>query len=66
MNGRRLFRDYAKHLGKEAKEFVEIIPDFYNQDTLVTKDNKGNREETRISYKKMIYWIIKTYKNEKN
>jgi len=44
MNGRRLFREYAQSKGKEAKEFVEIIGDFYANDTLVTKDSKGNEE----------------------
>jgi hypothetical protein len=60
MNGRKLFREYAQHLGKEAKEFVEIKNEFYSQDTLVTKDNKGNLENTTINYRDMIHWIIKT------
>ena len=51
MNGRRLFREYAQSKGKEAKEFVEVKDDWYNQDTLVTKDNKGDLEETSINYK---------------
>ncbi len=62
MNGRKLFREYAQSLGKEAKEFVEIQPDFYNCDTLITKDNKGSLESTIIDYKKMIHWVIKTKK----
>ena len=63
MNGRRLFREYAQSKGKEAKEFVEIIPDWYDYDTLVTKDSKGNREESSISYKEMVHWIIRTKPN---
>tara|TARA_B100001059_G_C17713919_1_gene516956 strand:- start:734 stop:928 length:195 start_codon:yes stop_codon:yes gene_type:complete len=63
MNGRRLFREYAQSKGKEAKEFVEIKEDWYNQDTLVTKDNKGDLEETSINYKEMLHWIIKTKPN---
>ena len=63
MNGRRLFREYAQSQGKEAKEFVEIKEDWYNQDTLVTKDNKGDLEETSINYKEMLHWIIKTKPN---
>jgi|TARA_B110000259_G_C13979019_1_gene387866 hypothetical protein len=63
MNGRRLFREYAQSQGKEAKEFVEIKEDWYNQDTLVTKDNKGGLEETSINYKEMLHWIIKTKPN---
>jgi hypothetical protein len=63
MNGRRLFREYAQSKGKEAKEFIEIKEDWYNQDTLVTKDNKGDLEETSINYKEMLHWIIKTKPN---
>jgi hypothetical protein len=63
MNGRRLFREYAQSKGKEAKEFVEVKDDWYNQDTLVTKDNKGDLEETSINYKEMLHWIIKTKPN---
>jgi len=60
MNGRRLFRKYAESLGKEAKEFIKIDNDWYDQDTLITKDNKGNIEKTDINYKDMVHWIIKS------
>ena len=67
MNGRRLFRQYAQSLGKEAKEFDKIIEDreSYGSDDniLITKDNSGNIEMTRIDYKKMVHWIIKTFPN---
>lgn len=63
MNGRRLFREYAQSKGKEAKEFVEIKDDWYDADKLVTKDNKGNIEETTIRYKDMVNWIISTKPN---
>ena len=63
MNGRKLFREYAQSKGKEAKEFVEIKGGWYNEDTLITKDNKGNIEETTISYKDMVNWIIRTKRN---
>ena len=63
MNGRRLFREYAQSKGKEAKEFVEVKSDWYDADTLVTKDNKGNIEETTIRYKDMVNWIIRTKPN---
>jgi len=59
MNGRKLFRKYAQSKGKEAKEFIEIKSDWYENDTLYTKDNKGNTEKTTISYKDMVHWIIK-------
>lgn len=62
MNGRRLFREYAQSKGKEAKEFVEIIEDYYNCDILVTKNNSGVKEETTINYKNLVHWIIKNKK----
>lgn len=62
MNGRKLFREYAQSLGKEAKEFVEIEKGFYEHDALITKDNRGNHERTSIDYREMVHWIIKTKK----
>ena len=63
MNGRRLYREYAQSKGKEAKEFVKIEEDWYNQDTLMTKDNKGNEERTSINYKDLVNWMIHTLPN---
>ena len=60
MNINKLYREYAQSKGKEAKEFVGIKEDWYDQNILITKDNKGNKEETNVSYKDMINWIIKT------
>jgi hypothetical protein len=57
MNGRRLYREYAQSKGKDAKEFVKIEEDWYNQDTLITKDNQGNEERTIINYKDLVNWI---------
>lgn len=64
MNGRRLFREYAKSKGKEAKEFVNIEEDWYNCDTLITKDNNGQEERTSINYKEMVHWIIRKIPNK--
>ena len=58
MNGRRLFREYAQSMGKEAKEFINIEDD-YGQDVLITKDNSGLIERTTINYKDMVHWIIR-------
>jgi hypothetical protein len=60
MNGRRLFREYAQSLGKEAKEFIKIENEYYSNDVLITKDNAGNLERTTISYKDMLHWVIRT------
>jgi hypothetical protein len=65
MNGRRLYREYAKSKGKEAKVFVKIEEDWYNQDTLITKDNKGNEERISINYKDFAHWIMNTKINFK-
>jgi uncharacterized protein YdcH (DUF465 family) len=62
MNDRKVFREYAKQLkNKQAKEFVRIEDEFYNQDTLITKDDNGNEEKSSINYKEMVHWIFKNY-----
>lgn len=63
MNGRRLFRQYAQSKGKEAKEFVKIEHEQYQYDTLITKDNNGNKETTSINYKDMVNWMIRKLPN---
>ena len=63
MNGRRLYREYAQSKGKEAKEFVKIEEDWYDNDTLITKDNIGKEERTSINYKDLVSWIIRNVKN---
>jgi cytidylate kinase len=59
MNGRRIFREYAQSRGLEAKEFVEIKQEWYENDILVTKDNSGQIEKTSVNYKEMVHWMIK-------
>lgn len=65
MNGRKLFRDYAreKH-GKQANEFVQIDSEWYNQDKLITKDGQGRIEECTIDYKEMVHWMIRKFPND--
>lgn len=63
MNGRRLYRKYAQSKGKDAKEFVKIEEDYYNNDTLITKDNNGREERTSINYKELVNWIIRNVPN---
>ena len=65
MNGRRIFRKYARYKGKEAKSFIEIIPQWYDQDTLITEDSKGRREETMVDYKEMVHLMIRNIPNIK-
>lgn len=63
MKARKIYREYAKSQGKEAKEFVRIDQFWYNQDTLITKDSNGDEERTEINYKNFAHWIIKNFKN---
>ena len=63
MNGRRLYREYAQSMGKEAREFVKIEEGWNETDILITKDNKGNEEQTRIDYRDLVNWIIRTVPN---
>lgn len=64
MNGRKLFREYAKEKhNKEAKEFICIEDQWYSQDTLITKDNQGRIEKCTIDYKDMVHWIIRRHPN---
>lgn len=62
MSSRRLFREYAQSKGKIAESFVEIKPEFYANDTLITKDSQGNLESTTIDYREMVHWITRTKK----
>ena len=59
MNGRRLYREYAQSLGREAKSFVEIEEGHYSNDILLTRNNAGEIERTSIIYKDMVNWIIR-------
>lgn len=64
MNGKRMYREYAQSKGKEAKEFIKIQSDWYDQDVLITKDNNGNEEKTNINYKELVHWLIRTLPNK--
>ena len=61
-NGRKLFREYAQSKGKEAKEFVAVISEQYNYDTLITKTNDGKEETTTINYKDLFHWLVSNKK----
>jgi len=63
MNGRKLYRKYAQSKGQQAKEFVKIEEGWHDQDTLITKDGKGNEERISINYKDFVNWIIRTIPN---
>lgn len=73
MNGRRLFREYAKSKGKAAAEFVIIAPRSsrnnawpegfpVGDDYLITRDSNGNEEQLPLDYKDVVDWIIRNVK----
>ena len=66
MNGRKLFREYAKSKGKDVKEFVKIEEDLFKfyPDVLITKDSSGDLNRTTLDYKEVVHWIIRTYNLE--
>lgn len=59
---RKIFREFAKSKGKEAKEFVELQSEMYQNDTLITKSNSGALEKTSINYKNMLFWVFRNFK----
>jgi hypothetical protein len=61
MNGRRIFREYARSKGKVATEFVSLDKK-ENQEILITKDKDGNVEETVMDYRNMVFWIFRNNK----
>ena len=50
-------------MGRDAKEFVKIEEEYYNNDILITKDNNGKEERTSINYKDLVNWIIRNAPN---
>lgn len=42
---RKIFREFAKSKGKEAKEFVELKSEMHQNDILITKSNSGALEK---------------------
>lgn len=59
---RKIFREFAKSKGKEAKEFVELQSEMYQHDTLITKSTSGALEKTSINYKNMLFWVFRNFK----
>lgn len=57
-----IYIEYAKSKGKSAKEFVRLKQEYYNIDTIITKDLNGNEEETLINYKDLSNWLINRIK----
>ncbi len=64
MNGRKLYREYIKSLGKDCHEFVKIEEDWYDIGILHYKTSEGVSETVNISRKLMVEWIIKSFSNK--
>lgn len=61
MNGRKIFREYAKSKGKIAEEFVSLEK-IDKEEILKTKDTDGNIEETIMDYRNMVFWMFRNNK----
>lgn len=62
MNGRKLYREYAKSRGVDCAEFISVEEDYYF-DILHYKDSSGKACTLTIDYKNMVRWIIKAMPN---
>lgn len=60
---RSLTNSIAILLASEGNTPCSISFFLVNQDTLITKDNKGNEERTSINYKDLVNWVIRTLPN---
>ena len=58
MNGRKVYRDYAKSRGMEAAGFIEIESG-YGYNVLKTVDNQGKEEKLFINFEDVLIWVFK-------
>lgn len=63
MNGRKLYREYAKSKGLDCKEFVSVKDDYDGYQILEYKDSNGVTQKASISVNKMLHWIINSFGN---
>lgn len=63
MNGRKLYREYAKSKGLDCKEFVSVKDDYDGYQILEYKDSNGVTQKTSISVINMLHWIINSFGN---
>lgn len=63
MNGRKLYREYAKSKGLDCKEFVSVKDDYDGYQILEYKDSNGVTQKTSISVTNMLHWIINSFGN---
>lgn len=61
MNGRKLYREYAKFMGKDCAEFVKVTQDHDGVIEFQYKTSDGRIETTYISGFQMINWIIRAF-----
>lgn len=64
MNGRRLYREYAKFQGCDCVSFVKIDEDWYGYQDFFYLDSQGIQQRLPVSTKDMIRWVIKTLSND--
>lgn len=63
MNGKRLYREYAKSLGLDCASFVKVEHAYY-EEILHYKDSTGRNNTLTFTHEKMVHWIIKVGSNK--
>ncbi len=64
MNSRKLLKLYAQSKGKKAVSFIKLEEQQYSCNTLYTKDDLNNEEQTSVNYKELFFWIVNKFKIE--
>lgn len=63
MNGKRLYREFAKYKGKDCHSFVSIEQDYY-QEILHYLDSKGHKQTMEFIHQDMVKWIMSSFSNK--
>lgn len=63
MNGRKLYREYAKSKGLDCKEFVSVKDDYDGYQILEYKDSSGSIQRTSVQTVSMLNWVINSFGN---
>lgn len=64
MNGRKLYREYAKYRGADCCEFVEVKNDWDGIQQFKYKDSSGTIKTMNISTSDVILWLIKSFSKD--
>jgi hypothetical protein len=64
MNGRKLYREYAKYKGKDCCDFIKVKDNWDGLQEFEYKDSSGAIKKMNIHPADMIIWFIKSFSNE--